>query len=306
MKLNNGYNKIKTDATLRETVSHGSEEYPFSYYMEDIWLFDFHCVDWHWHSETEFVYVEKGTAEFLIGSGRYALSAGSGIFINARVIHRFEAEESAVIPNIVFSPSLLSSEESLIYRKYIQPLLDSSIEYLIFSRDTPWQSDVLDTLLSVFAVQETEDAHDISDISEIKTAELLLRLWGIIYENVKIPENTSEAKASAHTRAQLQIMMQYIHKNFSEHISLDDIAKTAALSKSGVLNIFRKYLHTSPISYLVSYRLKRAARLLVTTDNGISLIARDTGFENVGYFCRKFKELFEMTPNEYRKNNLKI
>ncbi len=295
MKLNDGYNKIKTDATLRETISHGSEEYPFSYYFEDIWLFDFHCVDWHWHSELEFVYVEKGNAEFLIGDGRYVLSEGTGIFINTRVIHRFEATESAIIPNIVFSPSLLSPEESLIYRKYIQPLLDSSIEYLIFSHDVPWQNDVLNILLSVFALQETES------MREIKTVELLMKLWSIIHENVQIPENTSGSKASAHTQAQLQIMMQYIHKNYPERISLDDIAKTAALSKSSVLNIFNKYLHTSPISYLVNYRLKRAAKLLITTDSSVAIIAQETGFENVGYFCRKFKELFHMTPGEYRK-----
>ena len=50
--------------TLRETVSHGSEEYPFKYYYEDIWLFDFHCIDWHWHSEVEFVFLEKGKGRF--------------------------------------------------------------------------------------------------------------------------------------------------------------------------------------------------------------------------------------------------
>lgn len=47
--------RIITDETLRETASHGSEEYPFCYYYEDIRDFDFHCIDWHWHPEVEFV-----------------------------------------------------------------------------------------------------------------------------------------------------------------------------------------------------------------------------------------------------------
>lgn len=295
MKADNNYGKIKTDETLRETVCHGSEEYPFKYYNEDIWLFDFHCIDWHWHSEVEFVFIEKGTAEFLIGSGRRVLTAGTGIFINSQVIHRFESAESVIIPNIVFSPSLLSSEDSLIYRKYIQPLLDSSVEYLIFSPELPWQKEVLKSLLTVFAVQENED------MCEIKTAELLLKIWGTIYENVNISERVPSAKASAHTQAQLQIMMQYIQKNYSEHITLADIAKTVSVSKSSALNIFSKYLHISPVSYLVNYRLKRAAKLLSSTDGSIYSVARDTGFENVGYFCRRFKELFGVTPGEYRK-----
>ena len=75
--------RIITDETLRETASHGSEEYPFCYYYEDIWDFDFHCIDWHWHPEVEFVYVQQGKADFLVGGNRYVLSSGDGIFINS-------------------------------------------------------------------------------------------------------------------------------------------------------------------------------------------------------------------------------
>ena len=295
MKADNNYSRIRTDETLRETVCHGSDEYPFKYYNEDIWLFDFHCIDWHWHSEVEFVFIEKGTAEFLVGSGRHVLTEGTGIFINSQVIHRFEASESVIIPNIVFSPSLLSAEDSLIYRKYVQPLLDSSIECLIFSPEVPWQKEVLDSLLSVFDVQENEA------VCEIKTVELLLKIWETVYENANISESAPKAAASARTRAQLRIMMQYIHKNYAEHITLADIAQTVSVSKSSALNIFNKYLHISPVSYLINYRLKRAAKLLASTDSSIYSIASNTGFENVGYFCRSFKELFGVTPSEYRK-----
>lgn len=295
MKADNNYSRIRTDETLRETVCHGSDEYPFKYYNEDIWLFDFHCIDWHWHSEVEFVFIEKGTAEFLVGSGRYVLTEGMGIFINSQVIHRFEASESVIIPNIVFSPSLLSAEDSLIYRKYIQPLLDSSIECLIFSPEVPWQKEVLKNLLSVFDAQNTER------IGEIKTVELLLKIWETVYENANISESIPVAKAAAHTQAQLQIMMQYIHKNYSEHITLADIAQTVSVSKSSALNIFNKYLRISPVNYLINYRLKCAAKLLASTDSNIYTIASNTGFENTGYFCRSFKELFGVTPSEYRK-----
>lgn len=295
MKADNNYSRIRTDETLRETVCHGSDEYPFKYYNEDIWLFDFHCIDWHWHTEVEFVFIEKGTAEFLVGSGRYVLTEGMGIFINSQVIHRFEASESVIIPNIVFSPSLLSAEDSLIYRKYIQPLLDSSIECLIFSPEVPWQKEVLKNLLSVFDAQNTER------IGEIKTVELLLKIWETVYENANISESIPVAKAAAHTQAQLQIMMQYIHKNYSEHITLADIAQTVSVSKSSALNIFNKYLRISPVNYLINYRLKCAAKLLASTDSNIYTIASNTGFENTGYFCRSFKELFGVTPSEYRK-----
>lgn len=297
MKPHNGAGRTITDESLREMVRHGSEEYPFQYYVEDPWMFDFHCIDWHWHPEVEFVYVEKGTMECLVGSDRHVLSAGTGIFINSQVIHRMEATESAIVPNIVFSPVLLSPEESLLYRKYIQPVLDSPVEDFIFSPAQPGGKGVLDTLLAVFTLQESSHA------CEMETVELLLKLWRIMYETLEITESISVPRSSVRTQAQLQIMMQFIHKNYPRQISLDDIAETVMLSKSSVLNLFHKNIHTSPINYLVSYRLRRAAKLLAGTEDSVSSIARDTGFENMGYFCRKFKETFQMTPGEYRKSH---
>ncbi|MDD6880554.1 MAG: AraC family transcriptional regulator [Firmicutes bacterium] len=293
-KLNDGYAKIITDETLRETISHGSEEYPFRYYYEDIWLFDLHCIDWHWHPEVELVLAEKGTADFLVGSSRYVLKAGEAIFINTQVIHRFESSASAIIPNMVFSPLLIAVENSLIYRKYIKPVLLSSVECLIITPTDEKQCEMLDTIRNVFAIQESES------ISELQTTQLIMKLWGLIFESINQNDNQNTAKTSAQAQAQLQIMMQYIHKNYYRRITLEDIARTVSISKSSVLNIFKSYLHTSPINYVLEYRLKRAAKLLSETENSVSVIAQTAGFENVGYFCRKFKALYGMTPKEYR------
>lgn len=298
MNTGQEYTRIATDETLRETIHHGSEEYPFCYYLEDIWSFDFHCIDWHWHPEVEFVFMQKGRADILIGSERFLLEEGCGLFVNSQVIHRYESAGSAICPNIVFSPILLAAEDSLIYQKYIQPVLASSISCQLYSPSVPWQRRILDTLRQIFALQEEKEP------SEILTLRLLLKMWDLLYDNTRLTDRPPLSHTPARTQAQLQIMLQYIHKNFPRHISLEELAETVMLSKSSVLHLFNKYLHTSPISYLVDHRLKQAAKLLVRTENNISFVAQETGFENIGYFCRKFKELFGATPTEYRRRAL--
>lgn len=293
--MDNEYSKTITDQTLREVVNHGSEEYPFQYYYEDIWDFDLHCIDWHWHPEVEFVFVEKGTAIIFIGSEIYTLHAGSGIFINTRVIHRFEAKESTIIPNIVFLPTLLAAHDSLIFRKYIKPVLDSSVECIILSSENKIQKEIIDVLVSVFSIQNSKKN------SEIITVELIIRLWRIMFDNISLTDKENISEKSIQIRGRLQIMMHYIQRNYRYRITLDDIAQTVSMSKSSVLNIFKEYLHTSPVSYLINYRLRQATKLLSNTEDSIASIANETGFEDAGYFCRKFKNLFGMTPNEYRK-----
>ena len=48
---NNGGLKIIADETLMEQRDHGQSAFPFQYYLEDIWAFDFHTLSWHWHQE---------------------------------------------------------------------------------------------------------------------------------------------------------------------------------------------------------------------------------------------------------------
>lgn len=288
--------RIITDETMRETISHGCEDYPFCYYPEDLWDYDFHCVDWHWHSEVEFAVVQEGTVVALAGSHRYVLPAGTGLFINSQVIHRFETAGHAFAPNIVFSPTLLADKESLLYRKYIQPVLSSSVDCQILCAEIPWQQEILKLLLEVHSEQETASP------CELRTVQLLLAIWQTLYSHIPKPPGTTRFDSGIRSQAQLQIMLQYIHDHYTHQVTLEEIASTVSLSKSSVLHLFQQQLHTSPIRYLIDYRLKRAAKLLVTTENSISLIAQSSGFDSAGYFCRKFRELFGQTPAQYRKN----
>ena len=96
-------------------------------------------------------------------------------------------------------------------------------------------------------------------------------------------------------------MMQYIHQNYPHDISLEEIAHHAKISKSTVLNLFRKYLHVTPINYLIGYRLNEAALLLSKTEKKVITISEETGFNNVDHFCRLFKKRYHLTPTQYRK-----
>lgn len=287
--------KIATDETLRETVRHGDGRYPFAYYLEDIWQFDFHRIDWHWHHELEFLLVAKGTAYCLVGNDRIELNEGWGIFINSGVLHRYEAEFSTVTPNIVFSPALLAPEESLIYEKYICPVVNASVPYQIFNPHTEWQRSVLQKLSQIFTLQETE-AHN-----EFGTVQILFQIWDILLRHLDIASGPEGLHRPDHRQASLRTMMQYIHDHYMEEITLEMIAAAAAISKSGALHIFRAGIHISPVAYLIQYRLAQAAEQLGTTQKPVSVIAEETGFADSGYFCRKFRQHYHMSPNEYRR-----
>ncbi len=290
------FSRIITDETLQENKQHGSQAFPLQYYYEDIWDFDFHCVDWHWHHELEYVYVQSGQAICFAGEEKRIVPAGYGILINSRVIHRYEAKKSAIIPNLVYSPHLLVPESSLIWQKYFHPFLTEGPRCILFDPAIPWQRMCLQHMLQIFDEQEKQESN------EINTMALLFSFWNELFQHWKGETNAEENTAGRINQIRLQIMMQYIQEHYRENIRLEDIASAVHIGKSTALEIFSRGIRQSPIAYLIQYRLKQAALLLSSTEKKIARIAEETGFESSTYFCRKFKNLYGITPNDYRKS----
>lgn len=102
MVFSASYPHITTDDSLMETVSHGSLDYPFHFYYENMDMFDFNCIDWHWHTELEFVHIESGTVTMWVGDQDFTLNEGDAIFINTKILHKFYSPCAASIPNFLF------------------------------------------------------------------------------------------------------------------------------------------------------------------------------------------------------------
>ena len=295
MNYNTTYNKILTDENMMETIQHGSKEYPFHFYYDNLELFDFHCIEWHWHTEFEFVYVETGTVYFGISDKQFALSEGQGVFINSKILHRYFSQGKAIVPNFVLMPYFIAAQDSLIYQKYVLPIMASPMDYQIFSSDIPWQAQALSLMREMMAAQEKA-----SDV-ELVSSYLIQKIWHILYQNTDVEHMGKKENYSASSQARLQLMMQYIHQKFAYNISLSDIADQAKVSKSTALNLFQRYLGISPVTYLINYGLQEAAKLLASTEKKVTVISKDTGFDNVDYFCKAFKKYYKLTPTEYRK-----
>ena len=294
MNYNKTYNKILTDEEFMEIKPHGSSAYPFQYYYDNLELFDFHCIEWHWHREFEFLYVESGQVLCGIGEKQIILSEGDAIFINSKILHRFYASSGGVIPNFVCMPEFIAPESSLVYKKYILPIISSNMSFQYFQSAEPWQARIIQIMIKIMETQENEK------IKELSTLALLQNLWLIFYENVKLSGKEEVQTVDETAQKRVQLMMQYIHENYKQGLSLNEIASHIGVSKSTALHLFQRFLHTTPVNYLIEYRLQAASRLLKNTNKKVKTIAYESGFHNVDYFCRVFKNHYHVTPSEYR------
>lgn len=100
----------------------------------------------------------------------------------------------------------------------------------------------------------------------------------------------------------MQITEIITDKSMKEKITLTDIANAANISKSEALRSFHLALSTTPINYLIDYRLERAQKLLLTTDDTVTQIALTVGMDNISYFVRAFRKKYGTTPKKFREH----
>lgn len=97
-------------------------------------------------------------------------------------------------------------------------------------------------------------------------------------------------------------IQSYIEENLCENISIKNISKLFNYNEKYFGRFFKKNFNCSIKVYICKRRIEKACHMLKSTKLNITEIAARTGFENVTYFNRKFKQFMQITPCEYRSN----
>lgn len=97
-------------------------------------------------------------------------------------------------------------------------------------------------------------------------------------------------------------IVTYVSEYFQEPLTLTDLAGHLNVSKYHLSRVFSSKLNTSFNKYLNYIRLNYAVTLIQSTDQTLTQIGIDSGFESQRTFNRAFREVFHLSPSEYRQN----
>ena len=97
--------------------------------------------------------------------------------------------------------------------------------------------------------------------------------------------------------------ISFIEQNFQNDISVEDIAAFCNLNRSYFGKIFHENIGKSPQDFLISYRMTKAAELLKLTQLKIAEIGNAVGYTNQLHFSRAFKNVYGISPRQWRNEN---
>jgi len=104
---------------------------------------------------------------------------------------------------------------------------------------------------------------------------------------------------------QIYKIRKYIDNNFSQPISLNELAKDNYISTSYMSHCFKRLTGYSPMQYMQLNRLSYSRSMLSNVDLTVSEIAYRSGFSDVNNFIRAFKSYYGTTPGQVRKHGRK-
>lgn len=94
---------------------------------------------------------------------------------------------------------------------------------------------------------------------------------------------------------------EYMEQHFHDTICLSDMASLVGMSDTAFSHFFKSKTSMTFIDYLNDMRIAHACQLLSETDQNISEVCYNSGFNNISNFIRMFKKRKQMTPNAYRE-----
>ena len=93
---------------------------------------------------------------------------------------------------------------------------------------------------------------------------------------------------------------EYIYSHIKERITIEDLADSLGVSASYLSRLFKKETGKSFVGYLTGYRMEKAARMLVETNEKSYMIAKNVGYTDPNYFSYVFKRQYGVSPSKYR------
>ena len=283
-----------------ELIKHDNERFQIKTFSNFLTKNE-HDLKMHYHDNLEIIHVLNGETEYVINGYRYLAKKNSFIIINPNQVHQAQVLTDDKVNNnvVMFNYSLLTSRViDMSDELYISPLKNNKIVlFNIINEEDEHYTHLHDVFYGVRSLLDKKEYG-----FELLIKSKLFSLIGYFMSNNLYYKNLAyKRKKEIESQDPIRMVIEFIHDEYSNDISLNDISDAVQVSKFHLCRNFKENTGVTINKYLNDYRLFIASKELKDTNKDINSIAYDVGFSSPSYFISKFKEMYITTPSKYRK-----
>ncbi|CAG7652445.1 helix-turn-helix domain-containing protein [Paenibacillus allorhizosphaerae] len=258
----------------------------------------FSLVDPHWHEHLEFIKILQGPVRFQIDSQSFDAETDEIYFINSCQVHSVTCLPgvSGRIRGMVFDRALLLSPGNLEITHLLTLFYRSNKILNKYGKSHPfWQELNAEIEKAYQEFTQANVGYEYNVLSSVYRIMIsLLRL-----HQQDLNKHTPRHYVNQYMR--LKPAIDYMEEHFADKVYMDRICEIINMNTDYFSSVFKKVFGLPPVQYLTKVRIDHAKRLLLDQQRSITEIAELSGFCNINYFDKVFKEQSGFTPMEFRK-----
>lgn len=245
----------------------------------------------HWHKEIEITYSFRGNEIHYIDGEKIINRPGRLIIVNSESVHSLTQDYSCEKNEMPMGLVLIFSYE---YVKEFLPELD---EIYFRNKDVDCTDELRDILQKisdyVHSQREKED-------TGIYINGLLGMFFYFIKRDYAVRKEEDCIIKQQKNTALIKSMLNDIQNHYQEKITVEEFAKKYHFSTGHFSRYFKLHTGYSFSQYRMRFRVIKAKKELIETENSILEIALENGFSDSRGFINAFKKQYHMTPKQYR------
>ena len=236
----------------------------------------------HIHGAIEMIYVTEGSLALGIRQELFAMEKGDFALVFPEIIHHYQVftKEKSTATYLLVSPHMSGSYNTLLQQKLprnpvikhadLHPDILYAMEHLD-AKESEATADIVHQAFLMIILSRALPKLDLMDRSDLQDDDLIYRT------------------------------VRYIAEHFTENITLTSMAADLYVSPYTLSRVFSNTFHRNFNRYLNESRLQYACTLLSQTNQTITEICMNSGFESQRTFNRVFNDIYHMSPRDYRK-----
>lgn len=264
------------------------------------------------HDSSKMVFIISGEAEHVVmpggntqGANRCVkIKAGDVLVIHPGCTQAYNRTENLELYNLVYNR-----------HKLALPLLDGyafPLFYTFFPLKNKFSLEEMSHPALTLTAEEIAEIrpmldkllHNISDYQPGSFYESMGVFMRLTHTLGKM--RMHDGKKMPHPKYRIGNALFLIEKDYFKPLTLDDMAQVTNMSRRNFCRHFRLMTGTSPLQYLLTFRVNRAAELLRHSDLSIAEIATVCGFCDGNYFSKQFQKIKHKTPGAVRSESQKF
>ena len=253
---------------------------------------------YHWHPDDfELNILLQGQQFFCRGKESFPLNEGDVVLVDPNVGHASYGQTQNTIALVLhFSSKILKQ-----FTPKGTALSFSACHSDENSRNLP-EYKKIKALVAELIVALSED----NQYSQFTAKACMEMLICTLCNNFASEPISSIPEVDEDTQLAMRVIMSYIEEHYAEKITLEDIAAITQYNRTYISTLFHKSVGISFYDYVMRVRLQNATKDLCTTNKNLTDVALSNGFSDLKSFNKRFKELLNCLPSDYRKNVIAV